>query len=58
LLVAAGLGAGIGLMMFRSVVSPLRTVRDAVARVVSTRDFTQPIGLAGRDELADGGRSS
>jgi methyl-accepting chemotaxis protein len=52
LAIAAGIGIGIGVMMFRSVVVPLRTMRDAVARVVSTRDFTQPIGLDGRDELA------
>ena len=46
-------GLVMGSILFGSVVTPLQKVRSAVARIVETRDFTQPIGLTGSDEVAD-----
>lgn len=49
----AAIGIAMGFMLYRGVVTPLEKVRDAVVRVVDTRDFTQPIGLSGSDEVAE-----
>ncbi len=48
----AALGIGMGVALHRSVVIPLHKMRDAVVRVVETRDFTGQIGIAGQDEVS------
>jgi methyl-accepting chemotaxis protein len=53
MVVTAVVGIGMGLLLFRSVVIPLHKMRDAVIRVVESRDFTQPIGIVGSDEVAE-----
>jgi methyl-accepting chemotaxis protein len=49
----AAISLAIGFMLYRTVVVPLGRMRAAVVHVVEDRDFTQPIGVAGRDEIAD-----
>ena len=53
MLLAALLGGGMGLLLYRSVVTPLHVMRDAVIRVVDSRDFTRPTGITGTDEVGE-----
>ncbi len=52
LLLAAGVGLALGFGLIRTVIQPLRRVRDSVQRIVESRDFTHPMGMTGDDELA------
>lgn len=52
LLIAAAVGVAIGTFLYRSVVTPLEKVQDAIAHIVETKDFTHPIGITGHDEIA------
>ncbi len=47
------IGIAAGFMLYRAVVTPLEQVRNAITRIVDNRDFTQPIGIKGNDEVAD-----
>ena len=47
------LGLGMGLLLYRAVVPPLRQMRDGMQQIVETRDFTRPIILKGHDEVAE-----
>lgn len=50
---AAAIGIVMGIMLYRTVVVRLETMRNAVIHVVESRDFTHPIGIEGKDEVAD-----
>jgi len=51
-LLTAIAGIAIGTLLYRSVVTPLEKVQSTISRIVETKDFTQPIGIAGNDEIA------
>ena len=52
LLIAAAVGVAIGTFLYRSVVTPLEKVQNAIGHIVKTKDFTHPIGITGHDEIA------
>jgi methyl-accepting chemotaxis protein len=53
LILATVLGLLMGAVLYRTVVVRLDNMRKAVIQVVETRDFTQPMKIAGEDEVAE-----
>jgi methyl-accepting chemotaxis protein len=52
IVLTAIIGVAIGTLLYRSVVTPLEKVQTTISRIVENKDFTQPIGIAGNDEIA------